>query len=158
MIENAPAIAGGLPNSSPAGDALLLVQRVSEQEGIGAEAAKAIIKALPAGGSRVDWRFLVEGTEDEVSTVASARCTNFPVVGCRNSFEVGERRTEVRRVKDGLAAAKFFKNREQLGSYVGEDHVIRHTAIVWFLFLAVLVYGPSTQSCRCSSNFDGTRL
>src|ERR1700677_4570254 len=128
MIENAPALAGHLPNGGPAAEALCLEQRVSEQISIGTEAVQAIIGTLPAGSSRVDRRTLFESTEDEVSTIASARCTNFPVIGCCNPFEIGERRAERRRMEDGLAAAKLLKNREQLRVYVSKDNVIRHTA------------------------------
>jgi len=114
MIENAPTLAGDLPNGGPAAEALRLAQRVSEQVSIGTDASKAKIGALPASDSRVDRRTLCESTEDKVSSVASARCANFPILGCSSSFEVDKRGTEGRRVKDGFAAAKFFKNREQL--------------------------------------------
>ena len=131
MIEDAPALGGGLPNGGPAGEALRLAQRVGEEESIGTEAAKAVIGALPASGSRVDGRPLLQkSTEDEVSTVAPSRCTNLPIIGCCGSFEVDERGTEFRGVKDGFAAAEFFKNREQLRVDVGKDDVMRHTAIV----------------------------
>src|ERR1700722_20664742 len=114
MVENAPALASGLPNGSPAGDALRLVQRVGEQVSIGAEAAKAIVETLPASGRRIDGRPFFESTEDEVSTVASAGCPHLPVAGCHRAFEIDERRTEGGRMKDRLTAAKFFQNRQQL--------------------------------------------
>jgi len=131
MIENAPALAGLLPKSGAAAEALDLPQSVSEQVNVGTQAAKAVIVAVPARGSRVDRRALFENTEDDVSTVAPARCANFPVIGRHKSFKVDDRRAEGCCVKDRLAAAKFFRNREQRWVYVSEDHVIRHTAIVW---------------------------
>ena len=125
MIEDAPALGGGLPNGGPAGEALRLAQGVGEEESIGTEAAQAVIGALPASGSRVDGRPLLQKRmEDEVSTVAPARCANLPIIGCCGSFEVDQRGAEFRGVKDGFAAAEFFKNREQLTVDVGKDDVM----------------------------------
>ena len=111
MIEDAPAIAVDLPNSGAAAEALSLAQRVREEVRIRTEAAEPVIGALPASGTRVDGWTLFQSAEDKVPTVAPARCSNLPILGCCGSFELAERGAEFRGMKDGLAATEFFKNR-----------------------------------------------
>ena len=132
MIENTPALGGTLPNGGAPGEPLDLPQCVRKQVSVRAETANGMVIGLPAYGSRVDGRVLLQSAKDELAAITAARCARLPIFRSCGLFEVGACSAEFRCMKDGLAAADLFEHCSQIGINVRKDFVIRHDAIVRF--------------------------